>query len=160
MLERFKLLLKLQEKEGKRRKIIRHLAITMHGMENWSEEKKAQIQDTYKKSFTILNEVIQLQIKNNIPILTIYILPEQLKKEDQFPSFLDELIAFLNSIKRSSLLHENKIKISALGKWYDVPGRAVDARHSAYPSHPLFVERIWFDLMTFSDAEHILMRPH
>lgn len=127
MLERFKLMLKLQEKEGKPKKAMMHLAITMHGMELWSEQKKIPIQETYNKSFGILKEIIELQIKNKIPILSIYILPEQMKKEEQFPIFLDELIIFLNSIKSSSLLHDNKIKISALGKWYDVPGRAVDA---------------------------------
>jgi len=127
MLERFKLLLKLQEKEGKSKKIIRHLAITMHGMEKWAVQKKRSMQETYKKSFEILDEVIHLQIKHDIPILSIYLLPEELKKEDQFPVFLDEMINFLNAIKRSSLLHDNKVKISVLGKWYDLPGRAVDA---------------------------------
>jgi len=127
MLERFRLLLKLQEKEDKAKKMIRHLAVTMHGMEKWSEQKKLPIQETYKKSFEIVNEIINLQIKNNIPILTLYVLPEELKKEDKFPFFLDEFISFLTSTKKSSLLHENKIKITALGKWYNLPGRAVDA---------------------------------
>ena len=127
MLERFKLLLKLQEKDGIKKKIIRHIAITMHGMELWSEEKKKPIQETYKKSFDILKQIIELQVKQNIPIISIYVLPEQLKKEDKFPLFLDELIAFLNSIKSLSIVHENKIKVSTLGKWYDIPGRALDA---------------------------------
>jgi len=127
MLERFKLLLKLQEKEGEPKKIIRHVAITMHGMELWSEQKKTEIKETYKNSFAMLKEIIEMQVKDNIPILSIYVLPEQLKKEEQFPVFLDELIDFLNSLKSSSLVHQNKVKISALGKWYDIPGRAVDA---------------------------------
>ncbi|MBR9691497.1 di-trans,poly-cis-decaprenylcistransferase [Candidatus Woesearchaeota archaeon] len=126
MLERFKLMLKLWEKEGKPKKAVMHLALTMHGMERWNEQKKAPIQETYRKSFSILKEIIELQIKNNIPILSVYVLPEQLKKENDYPLFLDELIAFLNSIKRLSLVHDNKVKISALGKWYDIPGRAVD----------------------------------
>ncbi|MBW2996625.1 di-trans,poly-cis-decaprenylcistransferase [Candidatus Woesearchaeota archaeon] len=126
MLERFKLMLKLQEKEGKAKRIIRHLAITMHGMERWSEDKKKPKQEVYKKSFGILKEIIELAIKQNVPILSIYVLPEQLKKEEDFPLFLDELIGFLNSIKKSSTVHDNKVKITALGKWYDVPSRAVD----------------------------------
>jgi undecaprenyl diphosphate synthase len=126
MLERFKLMLKLQEKDGTIKNMIRHLALTMQGMEKWAEQKKVPLQEAYNKSFTILKEVIELQVKNDIPILTVYVLPEQLKKEDQFSIFLDELISFLNSIKSSSLLHDNKVKISALGKWYDIPGRAVD----------------------------------
>jgi len=126
MLERFKLMLKLQEKEGKKRKALKHVALTMHGMELWNEKKKKSIRETYKKSFNILKEIIKLQIKNNIPILTIYVLPEQLKNEEELPVFLDELIDFLSSIRKTSLIHENKIKISALGKWYNLAGRAVD----------------------------------
>ncbi len=131
MLERFKLMLKLQEKEGKKKNIVRHLALTMHGMELWSKKKKKPVKETYKKSFDILKEIINLQIKNNIPILTIYVLPEQLKKEEELPVFLDELISFLDSIRKSSIVHENKIKISALGKWYNLAGRAVDVIKNA-----------------------------
>ena len=127
MLERFKLLLRLQEKEGIVKRNIKHLAITTHGMENWSEQNKKPLEETYKKSFELIKQVIELQIKNKIPIFTIYLLPEKLKKEEEFPKFLDEFIAFFTMLKSSSLVHENKIKISALGKWYDIPGRAVDS---------------------------------
>ena len=126
MLERFRLMLKLQEKEGKLRKTIRHIALTMQGMERWASEKGKDVKESYKKSFEILKELIGKQIDKNIPILTIYVLPEQLKKEEEYAVFLDELIDFLNSIKKSGMVHDNKVKISALGKWYDIPGRAVD----------------------------------
>ncbi len=126
MLERFKLLLRLQEKEGAAKRDLKHLAITTHGTEKWAEENKTKLEETYKKSFEIIKQTLDLQIKNKIPILTIYLLPENLKKEEQFPVFLDEFIAFFNTLKTLSLIHENKIKVSALGKWYDIPGRAVD----------------------------------
>ena len=32
-----------------------------------------------------------------------------------------------NELSESKLIHENKIKISILGKWYNLPGRVVDA---------------------------------
>jgi len=126
MLERFKLLLKLEEKEGKQKKAIKHLAITTNGIEAWAEEKKKPLDETYKKSFQKIKELIDLQIKNNIPILTIYLLPEELKKQEVFPTFLDEFISFFNALKSRSIIHDNKIKISMLGKWYDLPSRAVD----------------------------------
>jgi len=123
MLERFKLLLKVQQGKAK----IYHIALTMQGMEKWSEEKKKPLQESYQKSFEVLKEVIAQQIQAKIPILSVYVLPEQLKKEEEFSLFLDELIVFLQGIKHSPLIHENNVKISALGKWYDVPGRAVDS---------------------------------
>jgi undecaprenyl diphosphate synthase len=128
MLERFKLLLKLEEKEGevKERKI-RHLALTTHGMELWALKNKKPIEEAYKKSFKILKELVDLQSKNNIPILTVYLLPEELKKEEFFSAFLEEFIKFFEDLKINDKIHKNKIKISALGKWYDIPSRGVDA---------------------------------
>lgn len=126
MLERFKLLLKLEEKEGKQTRALRHLAITTHGMELWAVKQKKELGETYKKSFEIVRELIELQIEHNVPILTIHLLPEEGKKEEQFSVFLDEFISFFNALKMASIIHKNKIKVSALGKWYDIPGRAVD----------------------------------
>ncbi len=99
MLERFKLLLRLQEKEGTAKRDLKHLAITMHGTEKWTEENKKKLEETYKKSFELIKQIIDAQIKNKIPIMTIYLLPEDLKNEEQFPVFLDEFIAFFNTLK-------------------------------------------------------------
>ena len=78
MLERFKLLLKLEEKEGVRKRIIRHLALTTQGIRKWSIDNKKDISEGYKQAFVVLKEITELQIKNNIPILTVYLLPEEL----------------------------------------------------------------------------------
>lgn len=125
MLERFKLLLKLEEKDSNRFSI-KHLAVTTHGIEKWSEKNKKTIEEAYKKSFKIINMIIHEQVNNNIPILTIYLLPEELKQEEYYGLFLDALINFINQLKDSDIIHKNKIKVSTLGKWYDIPGRAVD----------------------------------
>ena len=67
-----------------------HLAVTTHGMKAWSEEHNQLLNQAYIKGFEIIKEIIQLQIKNNIPILTIYLIPEFLKEREHFPIFLDE----------------------------------------------------------------------
>lgn len=126
MLERFKLLVRLEEKEGKIKKSIKHIAVTSHGMELWAEKNKKNISESYKKSFNIIKGLIDYQVKRDIPILTFYLLPEELKKEDIFALFLDELIAFLEEIKSSNIVHKNKMKVSILGKWYDLPGRFIE----------------------------------
>ena len=124
MLERFKLLLKLEA--GKERPL-RHLAITTHGIEAWAVEHKVPIQEAYQRSFSILYTLVEQQIKNNVPLLTIYLLQEGLKKEEYFPVFLDALTDFLKKIKTAESVHKHKLKISALGKWYDLPSRAVES---------------------------------
>jgi undecaprenyl diphosphate synthase len=128
MFEKLKVLLK-QEKGAKRPLL--HLAITMHGIEKWAEENKKAIEEAYKLSFDKLKELTNLQIEYNIPILTIYLLPEELKKQEYFISFIDEFVNFFNYLKTSEIIHKNKVKISALGKWYNIPSRGVDAIKSA-----------------------------
>jgi len=127
MLERFKLLLRLEEKEGIKKSSLKHIAVTTHGMETWAENNKKEKQETYQKCFSVIKEIIESGVKANIPILTIYVLPEKLKEEEAYSIFLDELVSFLNNLKDSGIVHDNKMKVSALGKWYDIPGRAVEA---------------------------------
>ena len=127
MLERFRLLLKLEEKEGRTVRPIRHLAITTHGMESWAEDHKKDIKEAYEKGFGTIKELVIMQVKQNIPILTIYLLPESLKREEYFSAFLDEFVLFFENLKNDDIIHKNQMKISALGKWYDLPGKAVES---------------------------------
>ena len=122
MLEKFRRIL-LREKDTKP---LMHVAVTMNGIKPWSDKQKIPLEQAYEKSFEILNEIIEAQSAKNIPILTIYLMPENLKNKEQFPVFLTELINFFNSLSSADVIHQNKIKISILGKWYDLPGRAVD----------------------------------
>ncbi len=108
------------------KKHLMHVAVTMHGIEQWAEEHKKPLKESYKKSFGIINEIIEQQVKRDIPIITFFLLPEEGKKEEQFPTFIDAFIEFFNSLSENKLIHKNKVKISALGKWYSMPGRAVE----------------------------------
>ena len=64
MLERFKLLLRLEEKEGKPKRALRHLALTTHGMEAYAEEKKKELNEVYKDSFKIIKDIEQKKVSN------------------------------------------------------------------------------------------------
>ncbi len=126
MLERFKLMLKLLEKEDSKKRNLMHVAITTNGVENWALENKKGIEEAYKKSFGRVIQAIEMQIKRKIPVLTIYLLPERLKKEERFSVFIGGFVEFLDKLKEADVVHKNKIKVSAFGKWYDIPGRAVE----------------------------------
>jgi undecaprenyl diphosphate synthase len=122
MLEKFRRML-LGERGTKP---LMHVALTMNGIKPWSNKKNISIGEVYKTSFQILNEIIKSQSEKNIPILTIYLMSETQAGDEQFPLFLNELILFFESLSMSEHIHESKTKISILGKWYDMPGRAVD----------------------------------
>ncbi len=98
-----------------------HLAITMNGIKQYSEENNLSLEKSYDKSFEILCDIIKFQIERNIRILSIYMMPmkETLEITDQF-------IDFLQKLQKSDIINSNQIKVSVLGKWYDLPSRAID----------------------------------
>ena len=96
-------------------------------MTAYSKKQKIAYEKVCEKSFDIIKELIKFQIEHNIPVLTIDMIPEELKNEENFSVFLDKFIEFFNFLKGFNILHENKVKITAIGKWYDLPGRAVDS---------------------------------
>jgi len=121
MLEKFRKILAREP-----RKPLMHVAVTMNGIRPFANKKSIPLDEAYKNSFNILNEIIGAQPEKKIPILTVYVIPETQIGDDTFPVFLNELIKFFESIVSKETVHQNKIKISVLGKWYDLPGRAVD----------------------------------
>jgi tritrans,polycis-undecaprenyl-diphosphate synthase [geranylgeranyl-diphosphate specific] len=71
--------------------------------------------ESSEKAFDILYSLIESQIKHNVPILTI-----ALGKIDNMNVYFDEL-------SEDPLIHENKVKISILGKWFDESETNVEA---------------------------------
>jgi undecaprenyl diphosphate synthase len=109
-------------------KLPRHIAITMHGMEKWSLKNNLPYQDAFKKGFLAMKNTIASQVKLKIPILSFYILEEDYDKDtESYGCFLDSISEMLDDLANSSLVNENKIKITVLGKWYNLPGRLVEA---------------------------------
>jgi len=47
--------------------------------------------------------------------------------KDDFLAITDSLADFFNGLCNNDLIHKNQIKISVLGKWYDLPGKFVDS---------------------------------
>ena len=104
----------------------KHVAITTNGILKWALENKKSLEDAYKQSNLILKNTIKTQIKNKIPILTIYLLPTGLDNLEHFSIRVDSMLNLFNDLLESELIQSNKVKISAFGKWYDLPGRVVD----------------------------------
>ncbi len=127
MLEKFKELLLKDKTQPLVTKVPKHLAITVEGIKEYSDIQKTSLADGYKTSFDILKKVIQLQRKENIPILSLDVLSEYLKNDPEtFDIAIQNLKEFLQQLKKDSLIHKNKVKVSILGKWYDLPGTLVE----------------------------------
>ena len=122
MLGRFKALGKRETNDNPR-----HIAITMHGIEDWAKSNKASLEEANQKSFFIIKNTIKSQIKLSIPILTFYLLPASMNEDtEQFVQLINTTVLFFNELPGLELIHQNKIKISVLGKWYDLPDRVIE----------------------------------
>src|SRR3989344_8164246 len=126
MLEKFKELLK-REKTELKLKTPMHLALTMDGVADYSKKEKISLSDSYKQSFKILLETLNYQINLKIPITTFFVLPEDIKNNvENFSQIIDPIEEFFNELIKNEAIHNNKVKVSILGKWYYMPGRVVE----------------------------------
>lgn len=126
MLNKVKDMLKNKEEEFKM-KIPMHVAITMNGIGAWAKKNNKTLEEANSESFIILKSTIKSQVRLGIPILTFYLLPTWIdKSSERYDQTLNATLKFMTELSKSDLIINNKVKISILGKWYDLPGRIVD----------------------------------
>lgn len=106
---------------------IKHIALSLNGIEEWAKKHNQELTVAWKESFLAVREIIHFQVNNDIPIFTFNVLPMEFKEEDNFSLIVDSLVEFFNYLLSSDIIKQNQIKISVLGKWYDMPGRLVES---------------------------------
>lgn len=107
-------------------KLPKHVAVTIKGHYAWAKKNKKDFDEVYAKGFGIVKNIIKTQVSLNIPIMTLYLLSENMPSLEQFPVYTEALVNFLKSLREDKILHDNKVKISVLGKWYDLPASVVE----------------------------------
>lgn len=116
-----------KEKDVLSIKLPRHIAITLDGTEIWALKNNISYEESYKKAFFLLRNTIRSQVKLKIPMLSFYILDENYDKESEsYDYLLDAIVEMLNELTNNEFVNENKIKVSVIGKWYNLPSRIVD----------------------------------
>lgn len=104
-----------------------HIAISIDGVLRWSEEHSRKLDESYRISFNVLYDFMKTQVKLNIPIATVLVMPEHIKDTEEFSPLAESFMDFLTRLKLEQYLTKNSIKVSFLGKWYDLPGRMVES---------------------------------
>lgn len=121
---------KEQEKKPLSKILLFHLGITTHGLETWKLQNKITAEQSFRKAFELIEQIIEVQLKHKIRIITIYILAEKKQSLKQNPEEFDVLMEViqesLDKLARSDKIHTNQIKISILGKWFDLPAEATE----------------------------------
>ncbi len=122
MLDEIKDILKIRKKKVIKN-IPRHIAISME--KELAPSKNSSLDEIYKKRRKIIKQIIELQIKLNMPIITFFILSKNSKKSEIFSFLMDEISGFFSELKDYKFIYKNQVKISVIGKWYDLPERVV-----------------------------------
>ena len=109
----------------------KHIAISLDDVSEWCRKSDVPIKDACARYFWLLGDLLKTQVKLNIPILSIYLLPENAEKTDYYLAFLEFMGEFFNELQNKPFISEQKIKISVFGKWYNLPGKVVESLKKA-----------------------------
>ena len=132
IVERFKQLVVKDTSDGfMRLKLPKHIAIVTKGKSVWAKKHNAPIEEAYARSYAIIRSTIISAIRLDIPILTFYILSTNMKDLEKFSILMDSLQKFFEELADEEFIQKYHAKITVFGKWYDLPGRVVDAIKSA-----------------------------
>ncbi|MBI2124643.1 undecaprenyl diphosphate synthase family protein [Candidatus Pacearchaeota archaeon] len=108
--------------------ILKHVAIGLDNISDWCSKNNASLNSACEKYFKNLKGLMELQARSDIPIFTIYLLPDNIDKlGDDYLAYSDFIAGFFSELLNNPMLSEQKIKISIFGKWYRLPGKAVEA---------------------------------
>lgn len=100
----------------------RHIAMTVEDNYLWQKKNKKSAEDTFAKRDSLLHELIREQVQRLVPILTVLLLP--LGRRDELE--LESLERFFSELKHNPAIHRNQMRVSIMGKWYDLPGILVE----------------------------------
>lgn len=104
----------------------KHIAMTVGGLGRWSRKKSEELKEAYRLSFKKVEEITKYQVCFDIPIITLYMINSRVQKASDFTEIMDALSEFFKDLLRNNEIFKHKIKVSILGKWYDLPSRVVE----------------------------------
>ncbi len=102
----------------KPKKVPMHIAINTCGIKAWAEEEKKDFTQGVKQHLTLLDEVIDLQLKYENRVLTINLA--------EYEGLLDDLKDFFNHLLNDERIHKNQMRVFIIGKWYELDSELTD----------------------------------
>lgn len=102
------------------KKLPKHIAI------NIEENGQKQLQNSQLKKYSLIKTMTTVAFRLKIPVVTFLLLPERVKDSSRFSAMMDELSQFFAELSSWEYIGKNQVKVSVLGKWYDLPGRVVE----------------------------------
>ncbi|HLC46720.1 MAG TPA: undecaprenyl diphosphate synthase family protein [Candidatus Nanoarchaeia archaeon] len=107
-------------------RIPQHIGLTIGKHSDYCSQHRISDEHKYKLMFFKMLDILALQAKYGISIISVHALTIKVKESDNYSIVMDALVEFFTALRASPILARSKVKVSILGKWYDFPGRVVE----------------------------------
>jgi undecaprenyl diphosphate synthase len=104
----------------------KHIAMTVGGLGRWSRKSGEDLKEAHKIAFKKVEEIVRYQLCFDIPIITLYMINSKVNEAIDFTETMDALAEFFKELLQNKDVFKNKVKVSIIGKWYDLPSRVVE----------------------------------
>ncbi|MBI2140154.1 di-trans,poly-cis-decaprenylcistransferase [Candidatus Woesearchaeota archaeon] len=104
----------------------RHIAVVTKGKHEFAAKNSLGLEGIYQHSCSLIDTIAQAAFAVKIPVITFYLLSDKRDNLD-FEVVIGALTAYFRLLSDAGFIHEQRIKITVIGKWYDLPERMVEA---------------------------------
>jgi undecaprenyl diphosphate synthase len=105
----------------------KHIALDIEGISQWATRHETEKEKAYTQSFDNILDLIKYQIDENIPLFTFFLMSPSMRGTTQGEALLNALVQFFQHPDTQQLFIQHKVKITILGKWYDLPQNVVQS---------------------------------
>ncbi len=108
---------------------LKHVAVTMEATNKDSDyvlRNKTTLEELYALRNRKIKWLVDLQKRLDLPILTVYLLPSNIRDAEQKTIINEYLTGLLVELSSKKILVNNQIKLTVLGKWYSLTSSLVD----------------------------------
>lgn len=108
--------------------MLKHTAVSLDDLSDWCRKRNTQISQACGAYFRNMANLLGLQTKLKIPVLTVLLLSDNIDKStDDYMVFCGFMADFFRDMCNNPQISEHQIKVSVFGKWYKLPGKAIES---------------------------------
>jgi undecaprenyl diphosphate synthase len=82
--------------------------------------------EQFEESYNLVRRIATVGFKCKIPVLTFMVLAERMRDSEHYNEMVDAVESFFEGLSGWEYLSKHQVKVTVLGKWYNLPGRVVE----------------------------------
>jgi len=103
----------------------RHVAFQVRGMSEYARDVGVSVGESFARGSVGLKDAALALFRLNVPVVTFGLLPQGYAGKDR-AEVMDALTVFFEGLSSWPVLRDLQVKVTVLGKWYDLPGALVE----------------------------------